>query len=93
MVPIAMPKAPLKVGKEFLPRLLGIFQRRLQCVMIGDVSVELGYSLQVCEWQFNELLERGAIRQLTPAERVQASIDDEVLAYFLLDATKFTLGE
>jgi hypothetical protein len=86
-------KAPLPVGRDFEKRVLSLFQRKQRHVLVGEVSLETGYSLNTVEYHLVEIEIRGAIRRLEYAEKKRVGLHDLAEAYLLIDPSLFTLGE
>jgi len=85
-----MHKQPSRVGDDFFPRLLAYFERKKRHILIGEASLELGYSLRVCEYQLERLVSKGAIRHLTDAEKKSFDLHDDIVAYEFINASMFT---
>lgn len=79
------------VAVTFETKLLKQFQRLGRHLLIGEVSLDSGYSLKVVEEQLELLEHRGAVRRLTDDEKKQIGLHDLTVAFSLVDPGKFTV--
>ena len=83
----------LPVGKCFDLKVLSLFNRMRRHLLIGEVSLETGYSLKVVEHHLDALETRGAIRHLNPSERKGLRLHALTVAFALVEPSLFTTGE
>ena len=88
-----MTKKHLPVGKGFEQKVLSLFNRMGRHLLIGEVSLETGYSLSVVEHHLDALETRGAIRHLNPSERKGLRLHALTVAFALVDPSLFTTSE
>jgi hypothetical protein len=81
----------MQVAKSFDQKVLSLFQRHSRPVLLGEFSLETGYSLSTVEKEFIRLEDVGAIRQLTLEEKKNRSLHKNVSAFVLVDHTLFTI--
>lgn len=87
-----MPKQPLPVAHDFETKVLKLFERVGRgYLLIGEVSLDTGYSLSVVEYQLDDLSSRGAVRRLAFSERKALGLHDMTEAFALVDPGKFTV--
>lgn len=85
-----MARATYLVGESFETRLLHFFNRRGRHLLIGEIALEIGYRLETVEHHLEELVHRGGVRHLSLEEKKSLGLHKTVLAYVLVDPTKFT---
>lgn len=68
-----------------------LFAKKKRPLLIGEVSLETGHSLRTVEHQLNELVDKGALRIISYSEKKSLKMHDLVVAYVMVDASKFTL--
>lgn len=78
------------VGDDFELRVLQVFERKQRPVLIGEVSLDVGYRLEVVEHHLEALVVRGALRHISASEKAFWRLHDLVTAYVLVDRQKFT---
>lgn len=88
-----MQNKPMMVGRDFEMRVLALLNRKRQHVLIGEVSLETGFSLSTVEYHLEQLESRGAIRRLSHLEKKKVMLHDLCEAFVLVDSSLFTLIE
>jgi hypothetical protein len=70
-----------QINPNFLPRLALEFQKRDRYLLLGEISLALGYSLEIVESKLNSLISFGYIRHLTPIELKSFGLHKTTAAY------------
>lgn len=86
-----MAKVPLPVGASFEGRVLDFFQRRRRHLLIGEISLETCIRLETVEYHLEDLVHRGGLRHMTAEEKKLVGLHKAVVAYILIDPTRFTI--
>ena len=81
----------LSVAESFETKLLRQFKRVGRHLLIGEISLDSGYSLETVEHQLELLEDRGAVRRLTSEERLPFGLHPTTEAFALVDPGKFTV--
>jgi DNA-binding IclR family transcriptional regulator len=86
-----MSRKLLPVARDFETKVLKMFTRMQRHLLIGEISLETGYSLNTVEAILLDLLHRGAIERLADDKRKQVGLHPKTEAFTLVDAQKFTV--
>lgn len=84
-------KQSLPPGKMFETRLLSQFKRVGRHLLIGEVSLESGYSLKTVEEHMLKLVELGALRIMTLDEKQKVGLHVLAEGFILVDEKKFNI--
>ena len=87
-----MQKNSLQTSKNFEKRILAQFNRVGKHLLIGEISLETGYSLKIVEAKLNDLVLRGAVRKLSDDEKSKICLHALTEAYVLIDTEKFEIA-
>jgi len=86
-----MSKKPLPTAHNFESRILKMFMRMQRHLLIGEISLETGYSLNAVEEVILDLLHRGAVGRLTDEKRQSLGLPLKTEGFVLIDAQLFTV--
>jgi DNA-binding IclR family transcriptional regulator len=78
-----------QVNRHFLPRLALEFKRKSRHLLLGEIAVELQYSLKTVEYQISLLIKQGFVKQLSSVELSQLGLRNNIVAYAAINMNNF----
>ncbi len=78
---------------KFENNILNVFLKKQRPVLLGEISLDCGQSIEEVEKLMSDLEQRGAVVQLTISETFVRGYDSKTLLFKLVDPSKFTKAQ
>lgn len=79
------------MARDFETKILKLFTRMQRHLLIGEISLETGHSLNTVEAVLLDLLDRGAVERLADEKRKHLGLHPKAEAFVLVAPEKFTV--